>query len=276
MKKLLTLVASIFALAACGQATTTQQTTTTKAPEVVKIGVTGSQMQSVWEYVAEKAKAENIDLQVVTFSDYVQPNTALAEGSLQMNAFQHRQYLAQWNKDHKTDIKEIGTTFIVPLYYFSTKYKSLSELPEGATILVPSEVAIQGRALVALQTAGVIKLKDGGSLKSNLQDVVENPKNIKLIEAESAQAPRLLQDVDAAAVNGSMAHDAGLKVTDHIFTDGDHLDTIPQDRYNIIAVNGKDVDNATYKKVVELFQSEDVIAKLNEVAPGQYYPVWKK
>lgn len=275
-KKFLLAATSLFTLAACGQAATTQQQTTTQAPVTVKIGVTGSQMQTVWEYVAEKAKKENINLEVVTFSDYVQPNTALAEGSLQMNAFQHRQYLANWNKERGTDIKEIGTTFIVPLYYFSNKYKSLTELPEGATVLIPSEVAIQGRALVALQSAGVLKLKDGGSLKSTQADIIENPKKLNIIEAESAQAPRLLPDVDAATINGSMAHDAGLNVKDYIFTDGDHLDTIPADRYNIIAVNGKDVDNPTYKKIVELFQSDDVIAKLNEVAPGQYVPVWKK
>lgn len=275
-KKLILAATSLFTLAACGQAATTQQPTTTQAPVTVKVGVTGSQMQTVWEYVAEKAKKENINLEVVTFSDYVQPNTALAEGSLHINAFQHRQYLANWNKERKTDIKEIGTTFIVPLYYFSNKYKSLTELPEGATVLIPSEVAIQGRALVALQSAGVLKLKDGGSLKSTQADIIENPKKLKIIEAESAQAPRLLADVDAATINGSMAHDAGLNVKDYIFTDGDHLDTIPADRYNIIAVNGKDVDNPTYKKIVELFQSDDVIAKLNEIAPGQYVPVWKK
>lgn len=274
-KKLLLAATAVFTLAACNQATT-PQSTATQAPVTVKIGVVGSQQQTVWEYVAEKAKKENINLEVVAFSDYVQPNTALAEGSLHMNAFQHRAYLAKFNADHKTDIKEIGTTFIVPLYYFSTKYKSLTDLPEGATVLIPSETAIQGRALVALQTVGLLKLKDGGSMQSTVADVIENPRNIKLLEAESAQAPRLLQDVDAASINGSMAQDAGLNVKEYIFTDGDHLDTIPSERFNIIAVNGKDVDNATYKKIVELFQSDDVTAKLDEVAPGQFFPVWKK
>ena len=250
----LTAVATV-TLAACGNQTSKQETTKeTKPAEHVKVAVVGSAAHEIWDFVADKAKKENIDLEVVEMNDYVLPNTALEEGSVQLNAFQHRAYLAQWNKDKGSDIKEIGTTFIVPLYYFSTKYKSLKDLPENAKVLVPKEVAIQGRALVALETEGLITLKDGVGTK--------------------AQAPRLLQDVDAASINGSMAQDAGLKVEDYIFTDADHLDTIPKDRFNIIAANAKDADNPTYKKIVALFQADDVAKKMNEIGPGQYFPVW--
>ena len=270
----LTAVAAV-TLAACGNQTSKQETTKeTKPSEHVKVAVVGSAAHEIWDFVAEKAKKENIDLEVVEMNDYVLPNTALEEGSVQLNAFQHRAYLAQWNKDKGSDIKEIGTTFIVPLYYFSTKYKSLKDLPENAKVLVPKEVAIQGRALVALETEGLITLKDGVGTKASLADITSNPRNLEIIEAESAQAPRLLQDVDAASINGSMAKDAGLKVEDYIFTDADHLDTIPKDRFNIIAANAKDADNPTYKKIVELFQADDVAKKMNEIGPGQYFPVW--
>ena len=270
----LTAVAAV-TLAACGNQTSKQETTKeTKPAEHVKVAVVGSAAHEIWDFVAEKAKKENIDLEVVEMNDYVLPNTALEEGSVQLNAFQHRAYLAQWNKDKGSDIKEIGTTFIVPLYYFSTKYKSLKDLPEKAKVLVPKEVAIQGRALVALETEGLITLKDGVGTKASLADITSNPRNLEIIEAESAQAPRLLQDVDAASINGSMAQDAGLKVEDYIFTDADHLDTIPKDRFNIIAANAKDADNPTYKKIVELFQADDVAKKMNEIGPGQYFPVW--
>ena len=270
----LTAVAAV-TLAACGNQTSKQETTKeTKPAEHVKVAVVGSAAHEIWDFVADKAKKENIDLEVVEMNDYVLPNTALEEGSVQLNAFQHRAYLAQWNKDKGSDIKEIGTTFIVPLYYFSTKYKSLKDLPENAKVLVPKEVAIQGRALVALETEGLITLKDGVGTKASLADITSNPRNLEIIEAESAQAPRLLQDVDAASINGSMAKDAGLKVEDYIFTDADHLDTIPKDRFNIIAANAKDADNPTYKKIVELFQSDDVAKKMNEIGPGQYFPVW--
>ncbi|MFC2678127.1 MAG: MetQ/NlpA family ABC transporter substrate-binding protein [Granulicatella sp.] len=270
----LTAVAAV-TLAACGNQTSKQETTKeTKPAEHVKVAVVGSAAHEIWDFVAEKAKKENIDLEVVEMNDYVLPNTALEEGSVQLNAFQHRAYLAQWNKDKGSDIKEIGTTFIVPLYYFSTKYKSLKDLPENAKVLVPKEVAIQGRALVALETEGLITLKDGVGTKASLADITSNPRNLEIIEAESAQAPRLLQDVDAASINGSMAQDAGLKVEDYIFTDADHLDTIPKDRFNIIAANAKDADNPTYKKIVELFQADDVAKKMNEIGPGQYFPVW--
>lgn len=270
----LTAVAAV-TLAACGNQTSKQETTKeTKPAEHVKVAVVGSAAHEIWDFVAEKAKKENIDLEVVEMNDYVLPNTALEEGSVQLNAFQHRAYLAQWNKDKGSDIKEIGTTFIVPLYYFSTKYKSLKDLPENVKVLVPKEVAIQGRALVALETEGLITLKDGVGTKASLADITSNPRNLEIIEAESAQAPRLLQDVDAASINGSMAKDAGLKVEDYIFTDADHLNTIPKDRFNIIAANAKDADNPTYKKIVALFQADDVAKKMNEIGPGQYFPVW--
>ena len=270
----LTAVAAV-TLAACGNQTSKQETSKeTKPAEHVKVAVVGSAAHEIWDFVADKAKKENIDLEVVEMNDYVLPNTALEEGSVQLNAFQHRAYLAQWNKDKGSDIKEIGTTFIVPLYYFSTKYKSLKDLPENAKVLVPKEVAIQGRALVALETEGLITLKEGVGTKASLADITSNPRNLEIIEAESAQAPRMLQDVDAASINGSMAQDAGLKVEDYIFTDADHLDTIPKDRFNIIAANAKDADNPTYKKIVELFQADDVAKKMNEIGPGQYFPVW--
>ncbi len=270
----LTAVAAV-TLAACGNQTSKQETSKeTKPAEHVKVAVVGSAAHEIWDFVADKAKKENIDLEVVEMNDYVLPNTALEEGSVQLNAFQHRAYLAQWNKDKGSDIKEIGTTFIVPLYYFSTKYKSLKDLPENAKVLVPKEVAIQGRALVALETEGLIILKEGVGTKASLADITSNPRNLEIIEAESAQAPRLLQDVDAASINGSMAKDAGLKVEDYIFTDADHLDTIPKDRFNIIAANAKDADNPTYKKIVALFQADDVAKKMNEIGPGQYFPVW--
>ncbi len=270
----LTAVAAV-TLAACGNQTNKQETAKeTKPAEHVKVAVVGSAAHEIWDFVADKAKKENIDLEIVEMNDYVLPNTALEEGSVQLNAFQHRAYLAQWNKDKGSDIKEIGTTFIVPLYYFSTKYKSLKDLPENAKVLVPKEVAIQGRALVALETEGLITLKEGVGTKASLADITSNPRNLEIIEAESAQAPRLLQDVDAASINGSMAQDAELKVEDYIFTDADHLDTIPKDRFNIIAANAKDADNPTYKKIVALFQADDVAKKMNEIGPGQYFPVW--
>ncbi len=275
LRNLFLTAVAVVTLAACGNQTSKQETTKeTKPAEHVKVAVVGSAAHEIWDFVAEKAKKENIDLEVVEMNDYVLPNTALEEGSVQLNAFQHRAYLAQWNKDKGSDIKEIGTTFIVPLYYFSTKYKSLKDLPENAKVLVPKEVAIQGRALVALETEGLITLKDGVGTKASLADITSNPRNLEIIEAESAQAPRLLQDVDAASINGSMAKDAGLKVEDYIFTDADHLNTIPKDRFNIIAANAKDADNPTYKKIVALFQADDVAKKMNEIGPGQYFPVW--
>ncbi|MCZ0717586.1 MetQ/NlpA family ABC transporter substrate-binding protein [Aerococcus kribbianus] len=247
-----------------------------QSAEKVKVAVVGSKEKELWEYVAEKAKKENIDLEVVELNDYNQPNQALVNGSVDMNAFQHYAFLKQWNEESGENVVPIGLTFITPLYIFSDKIDSLDDLPENGQVIVPIETAIQGRALLALQTAGVIKLKDGGSTQSSLADITENPKNIEFVEVESAQAPRMIQDVDAAVLNGGFAEDAGLAIEDNIFTDADYLDTIPADRYNLIAVREEDKDNETYRKIVDLYNSDDVAEKMDEISPGQYYPVWER
>lgn len=271
MKKILLSIVAALTLAACGA-----QPTQNKENPKVKIAVVGSVAKETWDYVAEKAKKENINLEVIELNDYILPNRQLADGEVQMNAFQHRAYLKKFNEDHKTNIVEIGVTFITPLYIYSNKVKSLSDLAENATVAIPKEPAIQGRALVALQTAGVIKLKAGSNTTSNVDAVEENKKNIKLLEVDSAQAARTLDDVDAAVVNSTFAKDAGVSDDKRIFSDADYLETIPSDRFNIIAVNEKDKDNATYKKIVELYQQDDVTKKIDEIAPGQFFPVWKK
>lgn len=277
VKKFLVAATAALTLVACGAQPQATKTETSKAEATkVKVAVVGSAAHEIWDFVAEKAKKENIDIEVVELNDYVQPNKQLADGEVQVNAFQHRAYLKKWNEEHKTDIREIGVTFITPLYFFSNTVKSLADLPQNAKVSIPKETAIQGRALVGLQTAGVIKLKDGGSTTSTLDDIVENAKNIELLEVESSQAARTLEDVDAAVIGGTFAKDAGIDVNSHIFTDADHLDTIPSDRFNIIAVNAKDVDNPTYKKIVELYQAEDVAKKMDEISPGQFFPVWNK
>lgn len=241
----------------------------------VKIAVVGSAESQIWQYVAKKAKKENINLKVVEMTDYIQPNVALDNGSVDMNAFQHGAYLKQWNKDHHGNLVSIGQTFITPLYIFSNKISNLKNLPQNAKVVIPIETAIQGRSLLAFETAGVIKLKPGVETKATIKDVIENPKNIKFVEVESASAPRVLKEVDAAVIGGGFASDAGMDVDKAIFTDADYIDTIPKDRYNIIAVKEKDKNNKTYKQIVKLYQSDDVISKMKEVGKGQFVPVWK-
>ncbi|KAA9300631.1 MULTISPECIES: MetQ/NlpA family ABC transporter substrate-binding protein [Aerococcus] len=271
--KFLFVLIAILVLGACGK----QEESASgdqAAKDKVRVAVVGSSEKEIWEFVADKAKAEGIDLEVTELTDYNQPNQALANGDVDINAFQHYAFLKQWNEDHNEDLTPIGLTFITPLYIFSDKVDDLKDLPEGGQVIIPQETSIQGRALLALQTAGVLKLRDGGSTLSQVSDVVENPKNIELVEVESAQAPRLVKDVDAAVVNGSFAEDAGMKIEDNIFTDADHLDQIPNDRYNLIVARKEDQNNPTLQKIVQLYQAQDVADKMNEVSPGQYYPVW--
>lgn len=268
--KLFGLLSLALGLAACGN----EATPTEEAAESVKIAVVGSSEKELWEFVADKAEKENIDLEVVELTDYNQPNEALVNDSVDMNAFQHYAFLSKWNEESGNNVTPIGLTFITPLYIFSEKLASLDDLPENGKVIIPVETAIQGRALLALQTAGVITLKDGGSTTSTLDDITDNPKNIEFVEVESAQSPRMLPDVDAAVLNGTFAEDAGISIEENIFTDADYLDSIPADRYNLIAVREDDVDNETYRRLVELYQEDDVAEKMEEISPGQYYPVW--
>lgn len=242
---------SLLLLAGCGVGTQS------KTPETVKVAVVGDGEAQVWDYIAEKAKKENINLEVVKMNDYVQPNIALADGSVDMNAFQHGQYLAEWNKEHGENLQSIGLTFITPLYIFSDKLDDATQIPENGKALIPKEPAIQGRALLAFEKLGLIKLKYGADLQASTDDIIANPKHIQFVAVDSPQAPAMLKDVDVADIGGQFAVDAGLSIDDAIFSDIGYIDEIPKDRFNLIAVRPEDKDNPVYKKIVSLYQSED-------------------
>lgn len=271
VKKFLGLVAiSLLLLTGCGALKSVQQ------PEEVKVAVVGDGEATVWNYVAEKAQKEGIDLQVIKMNDYVQPNIALADGSVDMNAFQHGQYLDEWNKGHDENLQSIGLTFITPLYIFSDKLDDVTDIPSYGKALIPKEPSIQGRALLAFEKLGLIKIEEGKGLQASTDDIIENPRHIQFVAVDSPQAPAMLQDVDVANIGGQFAVDAGLSIDDAIYSDIEYIDEIPKDRFNLIAVRPEDKDNTTYQKIVSLYQSDDVAEKLEEVGKGQYLPVWDK
>lgn len=237
----------------------------------VKIGITGTDTRT-WDFVSEKAAKEGIEIELVSFSDYVLPNKALADGELDANSFQTVAYFDQFIVEHNLDLVPIATTYLAPMAIYSDKLKDVSEIKDGAKIALPNDVSNQGRALLLLQEAGLLKLVDDYNGLGTIEEaVIENPKNIELIPTAPAQIPRALPDVDAGIINNGFARDAGLNpVNDSIF----HESETAIDYLNIIAVNKEDKDNETYKRIAELFQEEDTAEFINKEYGGALIPTF--
>ena len=239
--------------------------------EKVKIGVSGTDT-TVWDFVAEKAKKEGIDIEIVSFNDYVQPNTALADGDIDANAFQTVAYFDEFIKERDLDLVPIATTNLAPMGIYSNKIKDLSELKEGDTVAVPNDVSNQGRALMLLEEAGVIKLVDNYNGLDSIEDaVVENKKNIVFKEVAPAQIPRTLDDVAAGAINNGIARDAGFDIqNDSIFLEDDTATPY----VNIIAVRAEDKDNETLNRIAELYQEDDTKQLILDTYGGALIPTF--
>ena len=231
--------------------------------EVVKIGVVGKS-DAQWPAFVEAAAEEGITVELIDFASYEQPNPALAEGELDINQFQHIVYLAQYNDASGEDLTPIGSTAIYPLGLYSQKYEDVADIPAGETVAVPDDASNQARALLVLQSAGLIELKSGGTIFSDLADVDEAASKVKVTALEAALIPNSLPDVAAAIINNDFVTQAGLKFEDAIAQD-DPEDANALPYVNIFAARAEDKDNATYLKLVEIYQTDaDVQAGLLE------------
>ncbi|WP_105994751.1 dipeptide ABC transporter glycylmethionine-binding lipoprotein [Staphylococcus simulans] len=256
MKKLLVLaIAFVVILAACGKKDDNK---------TVTVGVASNETK-VWDKVAELAKKDGITVKVKQFSDYNVPNKALNDGDIDMNAFQHFAFLDQYEKANKgTKITPIRTTVFAPLGIYSKKIKDIKELKDGAKVIIPNDVSNQARALKLLEKAGYIKLSKDFGLKGGIKDIVENKKKLDIKAVDAQQTARALDDVDISVINNGVATKAGLDAKkDPIFLESDDAKA-SQPYINIIAVNSKDKDNKTLKKVAELYHSKEARKALKE------------
>ncbi|MCT9821009.1 MetQ/NlpA family ABC transporter substrate-binding protein [Microbacterium sp. W1N] len=232
--------------------------------ETVKIGVVGAG-DPYWETYKEAAAAEGIDVELVDFSEYTQPNPALSAGELDLNQFQHIIYLATYNVQADDDLVPIGATAIYPLGLYSSKYASPDEIPAGETVAVPNDESNQARGLLVLQSAGLIELKDGGSIFSTVADVLPESK-VKVEALDAAFTATSLPDVAAAIINNDFVEDAGLSFDDAIAQD-DPSDPNALPYVNIFAARADDADNPTYQKLVEIYQqTQDVLDGVQEAS----------
>ncbi|TWT27527.1 MetQ/NlpA family ABC transporter substrate-binding protein [Planomicrobium sp. CPCC 101110] len=270
MKKitaLLVLALTALILAACGSG---GEESGAEGNRKITLGISGSDT-TIWDFVADKAEKEGIDLEIVTFSDYVAPNIALAEGELDLNAFQTISYFDEFVAEHKIDIVPIGSTVIAPMGLYSDKYKSIEELPEGAQIALPNEATNMGRGLLLLQEAGLIKLSDDAGLTGTAEDIIENPKNIELVPMVSGQTPRAMADVAASIINNGIAVDAGLNPTEDPIA---RESNTAKPYINLIAASKENADDPDYLKIVELYQQEDTKEFIIEHTKGAQIPTF--
>ncbi|MGU3646682.1 MetQ/NlpA family ABC transporter substrate-binding protein [Microbacterium sp. C23T] len=224
--------------------------------EVVRIGVVDSG-DPYWETYKEAAADEGIEVELVNFSEYTQPNPALSAGELDLNQFQHIIYLATYNVQSDDDLQPIGATAIYPLGLYSSQYESTDDIPEGATVAVPNDESNQARGLLVLQSAGLIELKDGGSVFSTVADVLPESK-VKVEALDAAFTATSLPDVAASIVNNDFLADANLTPEDAIATD-DPTDPSAFPYINIFAAKAEDADNPTYLKLVEIYQNTKAV-----------------
>ena len=267
MKKIfraLGLALVVLVLAACGQSEETTK---------VKLGVVGDKNDQ-WEYLQEELlEKENIEIELVKFTDYRQPIVSLDDGSIDMHSALTEIYMDSINEEGGYSNTTLGYTTLNPMGVFSEKIDSLDELADGALVAIPDDVSNGSRALLLLQTAGLIELDESKGLLPTTSDITSNPKNLQFEEMAANQTARALADVDISLINNDMATDAGYVPTQ----DSIYLEPVAESSkpyYNVIAVREDQTDNEVYKTILEYYQTDEVAAIIDEMSAGSSIPVW--
>lgn len=247
-----------------------------KDKDVIKLGVVGENNE-IWEDVAKRfEEGEGKKIEIVTFSEYREPNEALLSGDIDINAFQHKKFLEDFNTASSSDLVSIGDTLIAPLGIYSSKIKSLDELKDNSKIAIPDDPTNGARSLFLLQSAGLIKVngKEGDAITIN--DITENPHNFEIVELSAAQTARSLDDVDIAVVNSGMAVDAGFIPTEDSIYLEDYKDENKQIYVNIIACKKENANSQTLKDLVEkYYQTKETAKVIDESTKGSYVPAFE-
>lgn len=241
-------------------------------PNHIIVGVESGPEYVVAQTAQKVAKEKyGLDVELVQFNDFIMPNTALQQGDIDVNAYQHKLFLDDQVKQRGYKFAIVGRTFIYPLAGYSKKIKSLSELKNGSTIVIPNDITNGGRALLLLQKVGLLKLNDKAGFIPKVVDITENPKNLKIVELEAPQLPRVLEDAEVtiAIINNTFAAQAGLLLKDGLFAED------KDSPYVNLIVSREDNKNADkVKKFVQAFQSDEVAKTAEEVFKGGAIKGW--
>jgi D-methionine transport system substrate-binding protein len=241
-----------------------------QAEETLSVAATAVPHAEILEFVQPALKENGVDLQVKVFTDYVQPNIQVDQKRMDANFFQHQPYLDEFNDGKGTDLVTVTGVHIEPFGAYSQKVDSLDALEEGATVAIPNDPTNGGRALLLLQDAGLIKLKDESKITATPRDIAENPKNLDFKELEAATLPRILNQVDLALINTNYALEAGLNpAEDALVIEGANSPYV-----NILVARPDNKDSEAMQKLAEALTSEDVRAFIEEKYEGAVVPAF--
>ncbi|HHV72243.1 MAG TPA: MetQ/NlpA family ABC transporter substrate-binding protein [Clostridia bacterium] len=268
---LIGLVVCLFAtvIAGCGQKPAENGQAEGDKQKLV-VGVTPVPHGEILEVAKEILAKENIEVEIKEFTDYPIVNPALADKQLDANYFQHIPYMEDYNAKSDTKLVALAKVHIEPMAIYSKKITDLKDLPNGAKVAVPNDATNEGRALLLLESAGLITLKKDAGLEATVSDIESNPKNLKITELDAAQLPNALNDVDIAAINGNFALDAGLNpVKDSLFIEDSNSPYV-----NILAVRAGDENNELLKKLAAALTSPEVKKFIEDTYQGAVVPVF--
>ncbi len=255
-----TIIASVAALAAVGfmagcgdqKAAAPAKSASSDKAVTIKVGVSPVPHGEILGAVKDQLAKEGVNVELVEFTDYVQPNLALSDKSLDANYFQHKPYLDEFCKSRGLKLTSIGTVHLEPMAVYSNKIKALKDLPDGAHVAIPNDPTNGGRALLVLQSAGLIKLKDGAPITATPQDIAENPKHLVFSELEAPQLPRSMEDADISVINMNFALEAKLDPKSAIYTESSDSPYA-----NIVAVRAGDENRPELQKLIKALQSAE-------------------
>lgn len=236
-----------------------------------KVGTIAGPDVQLLEAAKKVAKEKyNLDLDIIEFTDYVQPNTSLNDGSINANMFQHQPYLDQQIKDRHYKLIVVGKTFVFPMGIYSTKIKDLQQLPQNAIVAIPNDPSNEGRALLLLQKAGLIKISNSAGLYAVPGNIVSNPKHLNFKELDAAQLARSLPDVGIGLINTNYAISAGLSPKkDAIFHEDSHSPYA-----NVIVIREDEANDPRIKQLVDAIQSKEVVETAKQIFHDQAIKAW--
>lgn len=280
MKKILALLLGLtmaLGLAACG--TTPAEDTGSGSDAAsndgetvtLKVGASATPHAEILKQVVEPLKEQGIDLEIVEYGDYIVPNTAVEEGEDDANYFQHTPYMENFNNENGTHLVAVAEIHYEPMGIYAGKTASLEELADGATISIPNDSTNEGRALLLLESQGLITLKEDAGLECTPNDIAENPKNLKFSEMEAAMLPQTVDDVDLAVINSNYALEGGFDpVNDSLAMET--ADTTPYP--NILCVKEGNENNEAIKALVAALQTDEVRTFIEETYKGAVVPLF--
>lgn len=241
--------------------------------KVITVGATPAPHAEILEVAKEVLAEQGYTLDIVEFDDYIMPNDAVEEGELDANYFQHITYMNQFNEDNGYHLVSVGSIHYEPFGLYAGKTASIEELADGAQVAIPNDATNGGRALLLLEQEGLITLKEGAGITATVNDIVDNPKNLEIVELEARLLPDSLKDVDLAVINGNYAIDAGLKISDALAIESAEGEAATA-YANVLTVKEGNENDEGVQALLAALESDEVKTFIEETYDGAVVPLF--